>query len=155
MASRTGYVATESSGDVLTTTNFDKLPNGLIGYATVTSAQTGISTITDLTSVAVTVTVNTSRILVVHGVVPIQQITSPGTAALTIREGSTTLNSFPLVMSSASDTGSISGFVILTGVGAGSHTYKLSLSTSAGTVNTNPASTAPVQIGVFDMGPNF
>lgn len=46
MASRTGYVGLQEDGAVVTEANFDRLPGGWIGYATVTADQGSITTLT-------------------------------------------------------------------------------------------------------------
>jgi len=153
MASRIGYVGTESAGDILTTTNFNKLPNGLIGYATATANQTGISSATDLTNLSVTVTVNTSRIIVIRANLFVLQNTSTANVTLAIKESTTQLvqvNQNVVV----STYGQLTPSVILT-PSAGSHTYKLTLSTSAGTVDLQAAATYPASIQVYDEGPSF
>lgn len=153
MASRTGYVATESAGDVLTTTNFDKLPGGIIGYITRTTAQTGVSGEADLTGLTVTVTVNTSRLIKVEGWIAVQQITSASTPIMRIKESTTQLQQTNLDIN-ASSTGFLYGVTILS-PSSGSHTYKLTLATGAGTVNTVHSSTIPGILIVTDAGPAF
>lgn len=155
MASRTAYPATESAGDILTTTNFDKLPGGLIGYATATSNQTGITTITDLTSLSVTVTVNTSRLIKVVGSTVLQQATGAGTGSFFIRESSTTLQTrtYYLAVNAATTHGHAE--VLIAAPSSGSHTYKLSLSVDANTIGSLASSTQPAFIAVYDLGPSF
>lgn len=153
MASRTSYPATESAGDVLTTTNFNKLPGGCIGYIFKTSAQTGISSETDLTTLTVTVTVNTSRLIRVEGWVAVQQITSAGTPSLRLKESSTQLQQANVALN-ASDTGYLYVVTVLS-PSSGSHTYKLTLSTTTATVNTVCSSTFPGILMVTDIGPSF
>lgn len=155
MAVRTGYVGTESVGDVLTATNFNKLPNGMIGYASVTANQTGItSSVTDLTSLSVAVTVGSSRMIWIVGSVEATQNTSTGNAALYIRESSTTLN-FRNVTMSASTNAGLYVVYFASAPSSGSHTYKLSMSTDAGTVDLKASSTQPAFIAVFDHGVSF
>ena len=61
MASRTAkeWAALEEA----TATNMNKMAGGWIGYSSNSSDQTGITTATDLTSITVDVTVNTSRLI--------------------------------------------------------------------------------------------
>lgn len=154
MASRTGYVATESALDVLTTTNFNKMPNGLIGYATTTSTQTGISSVTDLTSLSVTVTANTSRLFKITAYVVVFQQTSTGTVTLSIKESATTLGAGQKAVV-ASNAAIMHVTTLVTAPSAGSHTYKLTLATSAGTVDTSSSAAQPAWIMVEDVGPSF
>ena len=156
MAVRTAYVATQAAGDVLTSANFSKLPGGWIGYAEVTADQTGITTITDLTSLSVAVTVNTSRRIQVtgHGNYLNDTIDEGGTVY--IRESSTTLNSYGVWTSNHLSI--VRGFVVMW-VGtpsAAAHTYKLSLArtTATGTIALKAAATYPAFILVEDLGPS-
>lgn len=154
MAVRTAYVGTQSAGDVLTSANFSKLPGGCIGYASVTTAQAGIgAAMTDLTSLSVAVTVNTSRLIRIQAFGIFQQQTSSGNQSVAIREGSTGLAQAngtvgagayfsPHVMAILSPTG-------------GAHTYKVSASTDTATLNTIAGATFPLFIAVFDDGPAF
>lgn len=164
MASRTAYVATESVGDVLTKANFDKLPGGLIGYASVTAAQNTITTLVDLTSLTVTVTVNTSRLIRIQGVVVYSAINGATQGDLLIRESSTVIGNVGSVILSA--TGNTATCIVDTQVTApssGSHTYKLSAQANNNGVNmiasANPgsiySSPGPAWIRVWDDGPTF
>ncbi len=153
MAVRTAYVATEVAGDILTASNFDKLPGGLIGYSNVTSSQTGITTITDLTSLSVAVTVNTSRIIKIEGFANYSQVTTGGVSNLVIRESSTTLGNAALNIGASGNAGMFVAVIISPTTGA--HTYKLSASTNLGTVGTSASATQPAYIAVYDLGPAF
>lgn len=154
MAARTAYVGTESAGDVLTAANFNKLPGGLIGYAIVTSAQTGVSTITDVTSATIAVTVNSSRKIRVEAKAVLQQAGGAGDYSLYIREGATTLDQ---ASGSATANGQVGTMrpLYIGSVSSGAHTYKLSMSTSANTIGTIAGATEAVYILVFDDGPAF
>lgn len=153
MASRTSYPATESAGDILTTTNFDKLPGGCIGYITKTSTQTGITSETSLTTLTVSVTVNTSRLIRVEGFVVVQQLTSAGTSSLRIKESATQLQQSNIDLN-ASSTGYLYVVTVLS-PSSGAHTYNLTLQTTAGTTGTACSATLPGHIIVTDVGPAF
>ncbi len=153
MAVRTAYVGTEAAGDVLTAANFNKLPGGLIGYAIVTANQTGISTATNLTSLTVTVTVNTSRIIMIDAIGVMGQNSSTGLGNLTIYEGATQLANSVCTMTAA-------GFwtgrpLCVLSATSGAHTYNLKASTNAGTIDLIASATQPATLTVYDMGPNF
>ncbi len=154
MAVRTAYVATESAGDVLTAANFNKLPGGLIGYAVVTSTQTGISTVTDLTSLTVTVTVNTSRIVMIDALVVVLQQSVGGTPSVSIYEGATQLGSAGGTHTASATFATYRPMCIIS-PSSGAHTYKLRASTSAGTVDTSASATQPATLAVYDFGPAF
>lgn len=87
----------------------------------------------------------------VTGYIPAQQVTTAGLSIGHIRESTTTLNRDFLTVA-ASDFFTLYPVAILT-PSAGSHTYKLSLETSAGTVETEPVATGPAFILVEDIGP--
>ena len=156
MAVRTGYPATEIAGDVLTTTNFNKLPGGLLGYATVTANQGSITTIADLTGLSVAVPVNTSRIVVIVAQIMLFSSVAGDVASLYIREGSTKLATGQDVMWIVSTGYTITARCVLSPSTA-THTYKLSaeLSSGTGVVTMSAASTNPASIMVFDGGLAF
>jgi len=154
VTTRTGFPGTTSSGDVLHSADITKLPGGWIGYVEKTTSQTGISTITDITSLSVTVTVGTNRSILITG--HFGTITTTATADVKgfIREGSTTLGTFvdDTITSTGRAGGEGSVFLQPTG---GSHTYKLSMSVSAGTgdLAANATDPGPAWILVQDLGP--
>ena len=152
MTVRTAYVATESAGDVLTATNFNRLPGGWIGYVQVTASQTGITTETDLTGLSVAVTVNTNRRLRIVGFVGRLAQSAADTAfLLRIKEGATQL---ALTYGNASSTNGVTNgnvSCVLTPT-SGSHTYKMSLESTTST-NIEPTATNPAYLLVEDIGP--
>lgn len=155
MATRTGYVGTESVGDILTVANFNKLPGGLIGYANVTSTQSTITSAVDLTSFTLTVTVGTSRIIRVAWHVPVQQGTNNDGFIVTLLESSTQLGSGAQTMTSNAVGVTIDGYVILS-PSAGSHTYKLQgAQLVGGTCATTCSATNPGSLIVEDLGVAF
>lgn len=127
---------------------------GNLGYAEITADQTGIGTsITDLTGLAVTVTVNSGERIKVTGYVP--SFWNPSATMqleFLIRESSTTLNNSRVPVTSG---GNNNGYGMVQWIGtpsAGSHTYKLSLKTSTGTVNVAGGATNPAFILVEGIG---
>lgn len=151
MAVRTAYPGTQNVGDILTSANFTKLPGGWIGYAEVTANQTGITTITDLTSLSVAVTVGSSRRIKISAASRLTRTVADGYTTLYIREGSTKL-SYGLILSTLDF--SMAASVILTPT-SGSHTYKLSLerTTGTGTTGIDAGTDHPTYILVEDIGP--
>lgn len=156
----TGYpediALTESDGTATTYARSDHVHAGpgTLGYAEVTADQSGITTIADLTSLSVTVTVRSGRRIKISG--EIRALSSVGSdlVGLYIRESTTTLREIPTELSAtANRQEDIYGQVILT-PSAGSHTYKLSLARIAGTgsVTMKAASTYPAHILVEDIG---
>lgn len=151
MAVRTAYDAV--AGTTLTAANLDKYPGGWIGYAEVTANQTGISSVTDLTSLSVTVTVGTSRRIQVFGFARLTQQTSNGIITFSIRDGSsTTLSTYLFTASTGNSTQGVVSAVLTPS--SGSNTYKLSLATTAGTVDMSAGATFPAHILVCDLGPS-
>lgn len=135
----------------------DLLHVGALGYAEVTSGQTGISTETDLTSLSVTVDVPANRRIRITGHCGTQQQTSTGTVVARIKESTTNLGRFGLATLAANAFYLCDGSVVLVAPSAGSHTYKLALQTTAGTVDMLADSTTthgPAYILVEDLGPS-
>lgn len=119
-----------------------------LGYAAAAASQTGISTITDLTSLTVTVTVPAGgRRIFIHG-----HIDAQGSVAnlveLGLWEGATELqtNRSPMNATGGWTTG-MDVFWSSSSVTAGSHTYKLRMDVAAGggTGGSTFSATSPVQ----------
>jgi hypothetical protein len=104
-------------------------PGGILGYAEVTANQTGMGAgLTDLTGLAVTVTVPAGRRLRIVGNVRLLKSTSAGYGQVVVREGSTSIGRIWTFLDMAtSGVGSRfrgEGSVIVAPT-AGEHTYKL------------------------------
>lgn len=124
---------------------------GTLGYAAVTANQTSIGgSVTDLTSLTVTVTVAAGRRIKVSGFANLFDAAN-GSVQLLIRESSTTLQNFQGGNGSGSNQAGCSPTVILT-PSTGSHTYKLSAAVAGGNGTMYAASTAPAFILVEDIG---
>lgn len=107
---------------------------GQLGYAQVVANQTAFGpALTDLTGLSVAVTVGTGRRIKVTGHVFILQNTSVGIPDGFFREGATTVGRLGSDDLGAGQRTVWDGSVILSPT-AGAHTYKLSASTSAGTL---------------------
>lgn len=126
-------------------------PGGTLGYAQAVASQLSIgTTITDLTSLSVAVTVGESRRIRVSFSVPAQQKTSAGLMEVRIMEGATQLQRH-LEHAGTAEFRSMVNSVILTPT-AGAHTYKLSAATSANTLDMIAGATTPAYILVEDIG---
>jgi hypothetical protein len=126
---------------------------GVLDYAQVTANQNGISVATDLTGLSVTVTTGTGRRVRITGHGVLTQRTGAGLAVLIVREVSgATLGQLGSHTLQTNENHLADGSVVIT-PSAGSHTYNLSLSTSANTVDWGASSTAPAFILVEDIGP--
>lgn len=157
MATRTSYAGTVVDGDVYTAANHAKMPGGWIGYANITTGQSSITTLTDLTNLSVTVTVNTDRLIKISGCGSIVRSVADGITLGYIREGSTTLGRWGVFDATSANTNSPtqSGYVVVA-ASAGSHTYKLSLEQISGTGSSGiqAGATFPANILVEDIGPS-
>lgn len=133
------------------------LPNNVgmspqtLGYAEVTTNQSGISTETDLTGFAVTVTVPAGRRLriTVSSAVSVSNVGARGIGA--IKEGGTALGRWVDFQAYAAGAYSRAQGSTVISPTAGSHTYKATLSATAGTVQTDVSATSPGFILVEDI----
>lgn len=129
------------------------LGNATLGQATVTANQTGISTgpFTDLTSLTTTVTVVAGRRIKITASFLAQNNGAPAYLTAAIREGSTTLKTFPLLATNSNqDYGFYWAYAF--SPTTGSHTYKLSLSGGTGSTQMSASATDPAFILVEDIG---
>ena len=138
------------------TTRVGTLENlGTKGYAQVTSNQTGITTMTDLTGLSVTWTAVTGRRYRVSFKVLIFSTVANDDANVWVRNGSSaSLNAYGVRAVSTTHGIMVAGSHVLTGLSAGSQTVKLSLERAAGSgsLGLAAASTHPSFILVEDIG---
>lgn len=132
----------------------ESVSTGILGYAQVTANQTGISAVTDLTGLSVMVDIATNRFVRITGHTVTVQRGSAGVLIARIYEDATQLQRFGQHGSSIDQSVLIEGSVVLDSPSAGSHTYKLRLSTTAGTVDSQAAADFPAFILVEDIGPS-
>lgn len=131
------------------------LPRGEVAYAEVTSNQTGITTMTDLTGLSVTWTAAAGRRYRVSFKVLVFSTVANDDANVWVRNGSSTsLNAYGVRAVSTTHGIVVAGSHRLTGLSAGSQTVKLSLERAAGSgsVALAAASTHPSFILVEDIG---
>lgn len=126
---------------------------GQLGYAQAVASQGSITTLVDLTSLSVAVTVGTGRRVKITAACLAGSTVAADTIDLLIREGSTTLQIAEFRATAASSSESLQAAVVLT-PSAGAHTYKLSMQRAAGsgTVTMTAGATFPAFILVEDMG---
>ena len=152
MSSRTAKEFT--TGEVLTAANMNKPAGGWLGYAANSSDQSGITTLTDVNNVTVTVTVGTGRLLLV---MVTGLVTVTGTVSAwygTIVEDSSTIGRWARVTGMANnDVQQFTGWTITT-PSAGTHTYKAQAAVTSGAGTLEVSGTAPGQakIVVVDLG---
>ncbi len=155
MSTRTTSVGTLSSGAVYTAAEVADAAGGWIGYVQVTANQGSITGETALTGLAVTVTVGTSRRIVVRMEGSMEDDTGTTGVSVRIKESSTQLarRDFPAQTAGAGQ--GVWCSVVLT-PSAGSHTYTcygargLSL---GGTVTLDASSDSPAFLLIEDIGP--
>ena len=146
--------STFTTGAILTAAQMNNLPWGLMGYAeNLSLAQTGITTVTDITSLTVTFTGVAGRRYRVDGYLLLQSTVNNDAVNLIIRNGSnTTLQQAIYALPSAASA----YFCVVSLVMAvtGSNTVKLSIQrqSGTGTMTANGATTYPAQIVVTDIG---
>lgn len=127
---------------------------GVMGTATGTTSQSGITTATDLTTLTVTFTAVTGRRYRTSVYVPsATQSTNAATVALIIADGSNTQIQASTEKFNIGDFHSLSASVVET-ISAGSVTRKGRLAASAASIGTTLGATAPAYIIVEDVGPS-
>lgn len=151
MAVRVGYVGTQSAGDVLTSANFTKLPNGVIGYIKKTSNSTMSGTDTTITSVGPTI--NSNRAILVSAFGNIES-TGAATATVRLKEGATILNTANIEQANGNPTFFYVEALILAPTAA-AHTYLLTAASNAGAGIVAGTTAQPVILRVTDVGPTF
>ena len=127
---------------------------GQLGYAEAVANQAGITTIVDLTSLSVAVTVGTGRRVKLTGFLPSVACTAAdNTMQLKIQEGATVLVSVDHGNPTA-NTGDFMRAERILSPSAGAHTYKLTLArvVGAGSLNVNASATSPAFVLVEDIG---
>lgn len=127
---------------------------GTLGYAQVTAGQASITAEVDLTSLAVTVTAGTGRMLRLSGRCMAQSSVANDSIQLRIKEGATVLQIAQMTVPKANVSEFIYESVVLSSPSAGSHTYKLTMQRSLGTGNVvmDAGPTFPAYILVEDIG---
>lgn len=157
MTTRTAYPGTESVGDVLTKANFDKVPGGWIGVVQVTSNQGSITTLTDLTSLTLTVTYQTGRTYLWLAQVGWASTVASDYSQIQLTDGTGTQLQQTLFAAhpSAGNTTQIQLVFYEVAGSSGSVTRKLRggrAGAATGTDTMEASSTAPAQLICFDLG---
>lgn len=142
--------------DVLNAWVSDNAPWGNVAApASATSAQTGITTVTDLTSLSITFTAAANRRYLLVGNVPATSTVANDRVEVVIADGSNNV-----LQVAADNVGVSTGLTTLVPMvdvvpGAGSVTYKLRIQrgSGTGTVGSNPLGGWSARFHVVDMGP--
>jgi hypothetical protein len=156
MATRTTPVGTHSGTDYLSAAEENGAAGGWIGYVEVTADQSGITSIADLTSLSVTVTVGADRLIKITGCVRASNGTASKAASLYIYESTTELQRADAHLQDADIGAGITATRILNDPSTGTHTYKLRMaSLIGGTATMRASADEPAFILVEDLGPAF
>jgi len=145
---------TFSTAQILTSAQANNFPFGLVGFVENQSlAQTGITTVVDITGLTLTFTGVAGRRYRVDGFLLLQSTVSADTVNLIIRNGAgTSLQQaiYPLPLSSNAYM-CISSLVL---AATGSTTIKLSVQRQAGTgtITANGGGSFPAQLVITDIG---
>lgn len=141
-----------ADNDVLTAAQLAGLPWGVMAYATKTADQTGITTLTDITSLSVTFTAISTRLYRTTVWMRGSQITSAGTVSATIADGASVEKARVATSIIAAGFSALHVVLIETGI-SGSITRKARADTSAGTLSILGAAAGASLITVEDLGP--
>lgn len=148
MSTSRTYVA----GAVLTAAQQNDLAQGLLGYASSTSTQTGVGAEVDVTGCSVAVTVVAGRRIRITARVntATASVADVGVFIL-IKESTTELGRIGVVHSIGAREITAHGSTIIT-PSAGAHTYKLTIQAVGGTIATASLTSSPNFILVEDIG---
>lgn len=141
-----------ADNDVLTAAQLAGLPWGVMAYATKTADQTGITTLTDITSLSVTFTAVSTRLYRTTVWMRGSQITSAGTVSATVADGASVEKARVATSIIAAGFSALQVVLIETGI-SGSITRKARADTSAGTLSILGAAAGASLITVEDLGP--
>lgn len=155
MASRTAYWGTEGAADVVTTTNFNKLPGGELAYGkwiANTPHATGTQTV-----VTVPVTVGTSRTLMIYaGCSGVWGTGNPVLLAIYDATAGAIIAETTAVTVAGSLNYAGNEIVAMTQPAAGLRSYALQvITTGTDTAGVNASSTSPAYLFIDDAGPAF
>ena len=143
---------TFTAGNVLTAAQMNRLPWGIMGYASATANQSGITTETNVTGLSVTFTANSTRYYkTTVYTFSAQQNTTAGYAEIRITDGSNVQKSSGVIYQLAGVQAPMCVSVVETGL-SGSTTRKARALTNAGTLLLAASATSPMFIVVEDIG---
>lgn len=164
MATRTTAVGTQSSSDYLTAAEYNDAAGGMIGQATNTSDQTGITTATDLTwssisgAATLTLTPNSSRNLLIVVDITVSGNTNGDNFGLTILKDGSAVCLGQFGISSVDQVGHAHLEYLDVNPTNASHGYKVQLARTGSSAGTFAVRATTNRVGLFyicDMGPTF
>lgn len=143
---------TFTAGNVLTAAQMNRLPWGIMGYASATANQSGITTATDVTGLSITFTANSTRYYkTTFYTFSALQNTAAGYPEIRITDGSNVQKQSGVIYLGAGEQAPMFVSVVETGL-SGSTTRKARAVTTAGTLLLAASSTSPMFIVVEDIG---
>ena len=143
---------TFTAGNVLTAAQMNRLPWGIMGYASVTANQSGITTAVDVTGLTVTFTANSTRYYkTTVYTFSAQQNTAAGYGEIRITDGSNVQKQSGVIYQLAGVQALMCISVVETGL-SGSTIRKARALTTAGTLLLAASATSPMFIVVEDIG---
>jgi len=158
MPARTGFPGTTTDGDVLLSADIDKLPGGLIGYASRATTLGSVTVATDIIG-SLTVTTANNRIYRVSAYCPWVQQTAGSAGAfcdvLITNASNVTLQRW--IIGGTGLSAPLSGAHLATVFSAtgASSSFKLRLAPNSGTWHSVNTSTYKSWLMVEDVGPSF
>jgi hypothetical protein len=155
---RSSYPGTVAPGDPITSANQARLPGGEIGYATATANQGGITTVTDLSNLSITVTTGANRRIRVMARVEVRSDTANDVGTVILANDTNTQLSRANVPMAIANNDFNAVVVYESNIGSASTlTYKLRLqrTSGTGTLQMSASSSTPAIISVQDLGPSF
>jgi hypothetical protein len=143
---------TFTSGAILTAAQMNNLPWGVVGYVTKATTQTNITTETDITGLSITWTATAGRVYKFTGHINLS-CAAGGDYTLYLNDGSSNILE-AAEKTAASDRETTSFEVYVSGITAGSKTYKLRLTASNDTTVFGASTRASIasQFFIEDMG---
>ena len=143
---------TFTAGNVLTAAQMNRLPWGIIATASKTSNQTGITTVTDITSLTVTFTAVSTRYYRTTIWSLVKQNAAAGASVIQITDGSNVQKTEgDFYIAAAGQFGTLCVQCVETGL-TGSTTRKGRAVTATGNMDVVASSTFPAFILVEDLG---
>lgn len=148
-----GYLLDSSTGMAHFENIYGKVAIGLLAYATKTTQQAGITSITDVTGLSVTWTAVANRAYKLTAHIRATQQGGLGSVVTRITQSDNTSIAASLFIQSDGDQYTHSVVAIVEGLTPGSVTYKVRMSTNGPSVNAEGSTTAPAWFMVEDVGP--
>ena len=143
---------TFTAGAILTAAQMNRLPWGVMGVASATANQTGISTVTDITGLSVTFTANSSRMYKTTVFLPYaEQQTAASYPAIYITDSANAIKQQNLAYHVVG-YGEAKVVIIYESGLSGSTVRKARATTSAGSLTIVASATSPTLIMVEDIG---